>query len=103
MRSPEVIRELLVLNLNQLADVMESKARAYRAVANDLMNGTGHEAKKKVRRRHYDDPSQTPEKHRGGFMKGKKYKPGTHWMQKPENRARLMKTIRKMHQARHRK
>lgn len=80
MRSPEVIRELLVLNLNQLADVMESKAKAYRAVASDLMNGTGHEAPKRKKKSH--------------GLKGRKYN-GTHWTQLPKNRARLLAMARK--------
>lgn len=38
-------------------------------------------------------------KPRIGKQKGFKYKPGTHWMQKPENRARVVAIARKMHKA----
>jgi hypothetical protein len=34
---------------------------------------------------------------KAGTKVGYKYKPGTHWMQKPENRARVQAIARKMH------
>ena len=37
--------------------------------------------------------------HQVNAMKGKKYKPGTHWMQKPENKERLKKQAKKARQA----
>lgn len=77
------MRHESIFELNKLADEYEAKAKAYRAVANDLMNGTGFE-------------SSTP---KTLDQTGRKYN-GTHWMQKPENRAKMMKNVRRMHRAR---
>jgi hypothetical protein len=84
-----------IFYLNKLADEHEELARAYRVVANNLMNG-----QPKHGQRHYDDPSLPyvgpkrkvgrPRKvHTVPNMKGHKYN-GTHWMQKPENRAKML-------------
>lgn len=86
------MRQELIFNLNKLADELEEKAKAYRAVANDL-NGQAVEQKprKKVGR-----PRKVEQKF---TMKGHKYN-GKHWMQRPENRARMLKRIKAMHKAR---
>jgi hypothetical protein len=96
----------MIFELNLLADTYEQMAKSYRIVANDmakLQNGIPKQG-----RRHYDDPSlpyvgpkrKAVKVHVGGVVKGHKYKPGSHWMQKPENKAKVMKTIRKMQRAR---
>ena len=79
----------MIFNLNKLADEYEAKAQAYRAVANDLMNGQPAEHR----------PRKKKVMPRKGIVKGHKYN-GKHWMQRPENRVKMMKRIKAMHIAR---
>jgi hypothetical protein len=46
-------------------------------------------------------PSDSSDHVKGkGLRKGFKFKPGTHWTQKPENKARLSKVVKQAHAAR---
>lgn len=92
------LTEATIYNLNLMADEFEEKAERYRAVAKDLMNGSGHEAPKRHRRHHYDDESETV-KHP---LKGRKYN-GTHWTQLAKNKGKMMKRIKQMHHAKRQK
>lgn len=55
-----------------------------------------HKTVRKVALARNSHQHQTPNKSKTG-LKGRKFKPGTHWTQKPENKAKLLKITRARH------
>lgn len=68
-----------------MADEYEAKAKAYRAVANDMMK--------------YQPVSDQPKRKKISTPAPTRNYNGKHWMQNPINRTKMMKQIRKMQKA----
>jgi hypothetical protein len=111
--SPVTLRDYAQLGLAQR--LRELDAERERILILMAKPGTGHSEKRpeKIRQMLRQHWSQTPagrkkmadiarNKASGhkGVQKGHKYKKGTHWMQRPENRAKMMARVRELHKAR---
>lgn len=78
------MRQELIFNLNKLADELEEKAKAYRAVANDL---NGQSADRRLET--YEKKRKKPH-----GLKGRKYN-GTHWTQDPKRKKDVIAMARR--------
>lgn len=73
---------------NNLPSLRRSSTKIYPSTRKMAMANNSHPKSSK-------EPSDSS--HHVNRMKGRKYKPGTHWTQKPENRAKLAKVARARH------
>lgn len=93
------------MNIHKLLESLEAKRTRLDAAISEIRQALAntHTRQKsseiletiKPLKRKYSKRMTTAKPEKKGF----RYKPGTHWMQKPENRARVQALARKMHKA----